>query len=221
MVSRTIMKLAILGATGPTGIFLTQQAVEAGHDVVLLVRNLQKVQMKHDSLTVAKGDIFSESFLAEHFNGCDAVLSCLGTKATFISKITFYTDSMKVIISAMRTAGIKRLVAITSWCTGYNRNDPGPAIIEWFLKPLILRTVLANMAEMETFLESDCNDIDYTTVRPPGLKTDPPTEKPIQVEERQFVGGGSSMMNRGDVARFMLDIVNTEKWFKKFVAVAA
>ncbi|XP_071955941.1 flavin reductase (NADPH)-like [Antedon mediterranea] len=214
------MKLAVLGATGPTGVLLTQLAIERGHTVVVPVRSPQKVQLQHERLNVAEGDIYNQDFLVEQFSGCDAVLSCLGTKPTLFSKITFYEDTMKIVVSAMRTVGVKRLVAITSWCTSYNSEDPGPFFVEWILKPFVLGRVLTSMADMEDFLQKECSDLDYTTVRPPGLKTAPPTENEIKVEERQFVEGASSMINRGDVAQFMLDILETEKWYKKCIAVA-
>ena len=47
--------------------------------------------------------------------------------------------------------------------------DPGPFSIEWILKPLFLKKVLNNMYEMENYLIAECQDINYTVVRPAGL----------------------------------------------------
>ena len=46
------MKVAILGATGPSGRQLTTQSLRAGHEVVALVRDPAKVTEKHDNLKV-------------------------------------------------------------------------------------------------------------------------------------------------------------------------
>lgn len=40
--------------------------------------------------------------------------------------------------------------------------------VRWLLIPF-LRPILLNMREMEIYLDTSCQDIDYTIVRPPGL----------------------------------------------------
>jgi putative NADH-flavin reductase len=47
------MKLAILGATGPSGVQLVKEALERGHDVTAIVRNPDKLTEKHDKLKVS------------------------------------------------------------------------------------------------------------------------------------------------------------------------
>lgn len=48
------MKVAVLGATGPTGVEVVKQALELGYDVVALVRDPEKLAtlVKHDKLKV-------------------------------------------------------------------------------------------------------------------------------------------------------------------------
>ena len=46
------MKIAILGASGQSGKFLTEQALADGHHVLALVRNPQKMAINHDNLEV-------------------------------------------------------------------------------------------------------------------------------------------------------------------------
>jgi hypothetical protein len=55
--------------------------------------------------------------LAKHMEGCIAVLSALGQHGLQISAMTFYEDSIKSIVSAMRNANIKRLICMTSFYT--------------------------------------------------------------------------------------------------------
>ena len=62
------MKLAILGATGQTGQSLVAQALEAGHQVVAVVRTPSKLEIKNDNLTVVQGDVFSDDELGRHRN---------------------------------------------------------------------------------------------------------------------------------------------------------
>lgn len=62
---------------------------------------------------VVSGDITSTASLKEHFEGCDAVVSCLG--AGTLRNVTLYSESIKIIVAAMRETSIKKLVAMTSW----------------------------------------------------------------------------------------------------------
>ena len=49
---RTSMKLAVIGATGPTGALVVSQALEKGHEVVALVRNPEKLKLSNTNLKV-------------------------------------------------------------------------------------------------------------------------------------------------------------------------
>lgn len=46
------MKIAVLGATGQTGQYLVNQALQQGHTVTAIVRNPGKLTVHHDSLKV-------------------------------------------------------------------------------------------------------------------------------------------------------------------------
>jgi len=46
------MKIAVLGATGPSGIQVVKEALARGHEVTAVVRNPDKVTEKHDKLKV-------------------------------------------------------------------------------------------------------------------------------------------------------------------------
>lgn len=67
--------------------------------------------------------------LAQHMEGCLAVLSALGQAGLQISAMTFYEDSMKSVVTAMRNAKIKRLICMTSFyskCECHSRSSIEP-----------------------------------------------------------------------------------------------
>ncbi|CAB1319529.1 unnamed protein product [Coregonus sp. 'balchen'] len=189
------MKIAVLGATGQTGQYLINQALQQGHTVTAIVRNPGKLTVQHEKLKVVEGNIFSEDSLKLHFQGQDAVVSCLGFPASFLSGVTGYTLSMRAAVNAMREAKSSYL-------------------IRFLLLPMI-RSVLSNMFEMEHFLKKT-PDINWTVVRPPA--------KEFLTHEGYFVPDSNgqpvgSAVGRGDVARFMLFLLNTNAWFNKAVAI--
>jgi putative NADH-flavin reductase len=55
--------------------------------------------------------------LAKNLSGQDAVLSALGSPGIQWATITFYQDSMKSVVEAMRKAGLKRLLCVTAFYT--------------------------------------------------------------------------------------------------------
>uniref|UniRef100_A0A3Q1BIV6 NAD(P)-binding domain-containing protein n=1 Tax=Amphiprion ocellaris TaxID=80972 RepID=A0A3Q1BIV6_AMPOC len=216
------MKIAVLGATGQTGQYLVNQALEQGHTVTAIVRNPAKLTVHHDKLKVVKADIFSPDSLKPHFKGQDVIMSCLGFPASVFSSVTGYTQSMSAMVSAMREARVNRIVTMTSWYTEPNSGAQSPFLIRFLLLPMI-RRVLSNMYEMEQFLQKT-DDINWTVVRPPGLKNQSATAEEFLTHDGysvppsagQSVGGS---VGRGDVARFMLSLLNSNAWVKQGVAM--
>lgn len=216
------MKIAVLGATGQTGQHLVQQALQQGHSVTAVVRNPAKLTVQHDNLKVVEANIFSADNLKDHFKGQDVVMSCLGFPPSFFSAVTGYTLSMNAVVNAMREAKVNRLITMTSWYTDPNSGAQSPFMIRFLLLPMI-RSVLTNMFQMEQFLLKT-NDINWTVVRPPGLKNMPATTQEIQTHEGYFVSDSSGnpmggAVARGDVARYMLSLLNSDAWSKKGVAI--
>ncbi|XP_029916571.1 flavin reductase (NADPH)-like isoform X2 [Myripristis murdjan] len=216
------MKIAVLGATGQTGQYLVHQALQQGHNVTAIVRNPGKLMVVHDKLKVVEADIFSEDSLKPHFKGQDVIMSCLGFPTSLVSGVTGYTKSMNAMVSAMRGVRVNRLITMTSWYTEPNSGAQSSYLIRFLLLPMI-RSVLTNMYEMEHFLMKT-KDINWTVVRPPGLKNLPATAQEFLTHEGYFVPGSNghpvgSTVARGDVARFMLSLLNSNAWVKKGVAI--
>ena len=56
-------------------------------------------------------------------------------------------------------------------------DEKGPFVMDWLIKPLLLKKVLRNMGAMESYLVENCPDINYTVVKPPGLSNAAKTGK--------------------------------------------
>ncbi|XP_045199849.2 flavin reductase (NADPH)-like [Mercenaria mercenaria] len=216
------MKIAVLGATGPSGIQLVKEALQRGHDVTAIVRNPDKLTDRHEKLKVVKANIFDPDSLVPHLTGQDAVLSCLGCPPSWFSlwTVTFYTDSAKSIVTALRRADVKRFIFMSAWYTKYNSSDP--FMINWVLKPLFLGQSLKNMGEMEDYLETECPDIEYTSVRPPQLTNAETTGASVLHHEGQRVPSDKRVVCcRRDVARFMLDTAESGNFKRKCMAIGS
>ncbi|XP_025080006.1 flavin reductase (NADPH)-like [Pomacea canaliculata] len=213
------MKIAILGATGRTGLVLVRQALDQGHDVLALVRNPQAMtkQIQHERLKAYQVDLNDEATIVRPLKEADAVMSCIGAppSSSFFKSTTLYQDSAVVIVSAMRQTGLKKLVIMSGSGT---KGEQGEMFLARVLRPLLKN--LKSMASMEDYLEQQCADINYTVVRPPGLNEKPSTNKEIKSREGQYVPNAALYMPRADVARFMLSCLETDNYDRKMVAIS-
>lgn len=207
------MNIAIFGASGPTGILLVQQALEQEHQVTALVRNPDKLTLTHPNLKIVKGDVFSGPSFENILSGQDIVLSALG--ATQMGATTIYTEGGKNIIEAMRKNNVKRFICMTS--AGVEEQDPSfPFIYKLMIKPM-LRKIYADAIVFEKQLQS-IKDIDWTIVRPTALNNKPITRN-YRVSPR-FSPKGGAKISRADVAHFIMEEVNQNKWIGKTPTLA-
>ncbi|XP_045199850.2 flavin reductase (NADPH)-like [Mercenaria mercenaria] len=216
------MKIAVLGATGPSGIQVIKEALEREHEITAIVRNPDKLTENHENLKVVKANIFDAESLVPHLTGQDAVLSCLGCTPSWLSlwTVTFYMDSVKPVVTALRRANVNRFIFMSSW---YTKNNSGePFFMKWIIKPLFLGQSLKNMGEMEDYLEIECPDIDYTSVRAPQLSHSATTGTPVKYNEGQHVSPVSGfIISRRDVAKFMLDAAESGNFRRKCMAIGS
>src|SRR5690348_13841633 len=112
------MKLAVFGATGRTGRQLVEQALQAGHEVVALVRTPSKLVIQNPKLRVIQGDAMNPADVDKVVQGSDAVISVLGQSKD--SPRDMQTVAITNIIAAMNKYGVKRLVSLT----GAGVDDP-------------------------------------------------------------------------------------------------
>lgn len=222
------MKLVVLGATGPLGREVIREAMRRKYDVIALVRNTDRFNMEGSeavpegvTLRAAVVDIMDSSTMKPHMEGADAVISCLGA-TDFVSywHCTLYSTSMVQIVRAMQDAGVKRLIAMSSWCTIASKAHP--SYIEYFLKPLFIGAILKDMRRMEVYLEGleEFREINYTVVKCPSLTKLPLSDKPLQIVEAQWVSTAEvHEIPRPNVAVFVLDCLQTVKHDKKALSI--
>ncbi|MFD0961673.1 NAD(P)-dependent oxidoreductase [Paenibacillus chungangensis] len=203
------MKLFVAGATGKTGQIVIRMALQKGHQVTAFVRSPDKLK-PHDRLTVIPGNVTSADHLSAAMSGHDAVISCLGTEGTGPS--TFLSDTAEALTTAMLVNRIDRIGYVAS--AGIHGEIDG---IFGKLIMRVLRNVLQDHARAVKSLQD--SGLAYTVARPMGL-----TDKPGKGEWRIAIEGLPSRPGRSiareDVAAFILDAVENERYLHKSVAIA-
>jgi putative NADH-flavin reductase len=211
------MKIAIFGATGPTGQELVKQALERGDTVTALARNEKKLT-PHPNLRVVQGDALDPEAVAKAIEGQDVIISSLGgaVGVTGAKHTTVYSQGAKNIVLGMRRHGVKRLIFCTSG--GVEDHDPGAAwFYEHVIKPMILQNAYDDMKLAEAVLWG-LNDLECIIVRPPRL-IDGPKRGNFRVTPR-FVPEKGTDLTRADLADFMLAQTSSNDWVGKTPTLA-
>lgn len=227
------MKLTIIAATGGVGRQLLAQALDAGHDVTAVARNPAKLPpdvLASRAARVITADLAAPDLqvLESAVAATDAVLSALGPHNNSDAGIA--APGTAAIITAMQTAGIRRIVAIsaspvaTTPSPGHPnppRHDPGDGFIMRHAGVRIAKTLFGkvydDLARMEEILRG--SGLDWTLLRPPQL-----TGKPLTGRYRIAVGrnvrGGRSVP-RADVAHYMLAVLDQPDTIGQVIGIAS
>jgi putative NADH-flavin reductase len=188
------MRLFILGATGGTGRQLIGQALARGHEVTAFVRSPEKLGARQQGLSVQQGDPRDAAALNLALSGHDALLSALGPPGP--RRSTILRDSARSTVSAMQSAGIRRLLIVSA---AILFEDMG--VLAALLRRTLLRNVVVGSGEMEQIVTA--SNLEWTIVRPPRLTNAPPTGR-YQVADNRYPPGKRTL-SRADLAHFLLD----------------
>lgn len=211
------MKLTIFGATGGVGRQLTTQALAAGHDVTVVVRDPARLPVADvPGLTVAVvADQTDPEPLAAVIAGSDAVISGVGPSGARDGTAAAVTSA---VLGALATAGVARFVAISAQPLG--DVPPGEGLVGRLLLYPIVRFVFRAEYRQLAVLEDHIrrSGAEWTIVRPPRL-LDEPDPGPYRTVIGANVPNGRAV-SRAEVAQCMLAAVTDAATIRQPVAVA-
>ncbi len=204
-----VVKVAVLGATGATGRAIVGEALRQGHAVSALVRSQAKGGALADAELVV-GDARDEAALSRAVQGCDAVISALGTPVSPLREVTLLSVATAALIRAMRRLAVRRLVCITGMGAGDSRGHGG-LVFDRLIMPMLLRKAYADKDRQEALVRG--SDLDWVLVRPTVLNDKPPHDHVRALTDLTGVRGGS--IAREDVARFVVKQLTHDTWLDR------
>jgi putative NADH-flavin reductase len=192
------MNILVLGATGPLGRHIIEQALSTGHHVTALVRSPGRLP-PHQHLREAVGDVLDPDAVAAAVPGHDAVISALGQSQPSPHGRQLH-PALPYLIDAMRTAGVSRLIWVSSHSIGDSRGHSG-FLFERIVVPIRrLRAEFADKERQEALVAA--SDLDWTIVRPARLTNAPATGR-VRAQPRLRLTIRDSI-SRADLAQFIL-----------------
>ncbi|HKM59985.1 MAG TPA: SDR family oxidoreductase [Candidatus Bathyarchaeia archaeon] len=209
------MKIVVFGASGGTGKQLVEQALVAGYEVVVYVRNPSKLNVSHEHLTVIQGELSDAALIETAVKGTGAVLSALGPRGG--SKNKPLTQGMRNIIAAMKNQGVRRLI-MTSTLSAKDSKDK-PDFRTKAMVNLVKTTMHAAYEDIVSVAETvRASDLEWTIVRLAILNNKPKSGK-VKVG---YVGTGEvgTQISRADIADFMLKQIEDTKYLREAPAIS-
>jgi putative NADH-flavin reductase len=159
------MKVLVIGATGPTGQQIIEQALVQEHEVTAVVRNPDKIERRHDRLHIRRGDVLDLDSLQAALSGQQAVISSLGSKLSR-KPTTLLSEGSKNIIKAMQAHNVRRLICITGNGAGDSK-EHGGFVYDRIILPLLLREIYNDKDRQEAVIRN--SNLDWIIVRPAQL----------------------------------------------------
>ena len=161
------MKIAVVGATGRTGLQVTEQALARGDDVIALARHPGTLPRQGPGMVSAAVDVLDRAVLADTLAGAVAVVSALGIGASRQPTVV-YSEGIANVLHAMDAHGIRKLAVISAVPAGPRIEQP--FVQRRMIIPALERVfgaTYADMRRMEALLRG--SDLDWVCLRPPRL----------------------------------------------------
>lgn len=203
------MKILVLGATGGTGRLIVRYALAKEYAVAALVRSKSRAA-ELPGAELVEGDARDEAALLRALEGCDAVISALGTGISPLSKVTLLSDATRALVAAMERSAVRRLVCITGMGAGDSRGHGG-FLYDRLILPLLLRNVYKDKDRQEALIRA--SSLDWIIVRPTVLNDDVARRSVRALTDLAGFKGGN--IARADVARFVVDQLTTDTWLRQ------
>jgi len=196
---------------------LLVEAIGRGHEVHALVRDSQRLPFLDDKLHSFIGTPTDKVALGLALKGCQAILSALNISRTsdfpwapLRTPKDFLGQSMQQLIELANENLIERIIISSAWGVHESRKEL-PLWFRGLIATSNLRFAYREHEAQETLLRQ--SRLKWTAVRPVGL-TQTPTEKVVLVSSNGHPKPNLTISRR-NVARFMLDILEQERFVRQ------
>lgn len=202
------MRVTVFGSTGGTGRCVLADALDAGHEVTVLVRDRQKLGSVDPRVRVEEGDARDPRAVARAVADAEGVISAIGSRG--MGRSTDITDCMTTLVAAL-PAGV-RLMAVSTVGAGDSGSQMPRAIR--MTVGVMLRNAIADHNGQERAIMN--SDLDWTIARCVGL-ADGPASGDVHVASEGRVGG--SRVIRADVAQWLVAQLGTDTYSRRAVSL--
>jgi len=195
-------KVLVIGASRGVGLETAKAGLRAGHSVRALARSAASIPIQDANLDRVSGNALDRDTIRSALQDVDVVIQTLGvdfSPRVIFEGTTLFSDSTRILVDAMKTAGVKRLIAVTGLGAGDSRGHGG-LLYDAVVFPLLLKRVYDDKDVQEWIVRS--SGLDWTIVRPGMLTNALATGRyRVLIAPKDWRFG---VISRADVADFLV-----------------
>ena len=205
------LDIVVYGASGEVGSHVVQEALERGHRVTAVSRNPAQIAMRHENLSVVKGDLLDKASVTEVVSGQDVVIlsvrGVIGNSGRPESALQFIAAEMLVDVLFRQGERAPRLIHVGG--SGSLEVAPGVLFAERLPKILLPKSleieILGQILALEFYRKVD--DVRWTYVTPPKNFTDGPRTGEYRTGGERALEDdrGRTRLSRADFAVALID----------------
>lgn len=205
------MNILVLGATGRVGSQIVTNALHDNHPITVLVRTPEKIQINNKNLTVIQGNVLNKDDIVRAMHGIDIVISALNTDGT-----NTLSESMPLIIEAMESKGIKRIITVGT--AGILQSRTTPDSLRYQTSESKRKSTRAAEEHHKVYDLLKQSTLEWTIVCPTYL---PDGEKVGNYRiDRNYLPEGGTKISVSDTAEFTFRQINTRDYIQSRVGIA-
>ena len=186
----------VAGGSRGVGLEVIKLLVSTGNTVHALVRRQESADLLKTLSSLIKptiGDAMNEADVQACMEGCVAAVTTLGGKPDEVGKPRVDYVGNSNVIEQAGILGCERIVLVTSLGCGKTRDAVSDSVYN------VLKDALVAKDKAERDLRMYTN-LDWTIIRPGGLKSDAATDAAVLTEDIKAAG----VINRTDVAKLII-----------------
>lgn len=216
------MKILLLGATGRTGKYVVDEALQQGYELKCLVRDRKKIESSHERLELFEGSLEKTSDLERAIKNCEAIINVLNVSRNSDfpwSKLrtppTFLSDVMKNLIDVAKKHNIKRVIVCSAWGAAETKNDL-PGWFRWLIDNSNVGYAYRDHERQEKLVME--SNLLWTIVRPAGLTNFKRSQQIIESYNNNPKPGMT--INRISLAKYLVDAIPNERLVYKVPVIS-
>jgi putative NADH-flavin reductase len=207
-----VATVLVIGASRGIGLETLRCALKAGHKVRALARSAASIPISHPDLEKVTGDALDRGAVVRVLAGVDAVIQTLGVAASrevIFKPVRLFSDATRILVTAMKETGVKRLICVTGFGAGDSRNRGG------FLYNMAFHLFLGRVYDDKDVQEIIIrkSKLDWVIARPVILTNGPKTGSyRVLVDPKDWHCG---YISRADVADFLVKQIDDDAFLRK------
>lgn len=203
-------RVLVIGASKGIGLETTRQALEGGHQVRALARSAAGIGLSVPKLEKVRGDALKSQDVEAALNGMDVVIQALGIGfGDLFRPVHLFSDATRILVRAMETQGVKRLICVTGFGAGDSRASI--SFLQQLPFQFFMGRAYGDKDEQERLIKA--SSLDWTIARPGVLTNGRLTRRYKTLDEASQWRNG--IISRADVADFLVRQIEDRAFVRK------